>query len=115
LPAFKNARLDLDIIAAIVAAAVGGQPQSAGERAPLDAAANYSIETVLERFLPISRSKLYALIRGGKLVKIRIGGRALITGASLVAYLSNPSRPPEKASCAAPEHDLADVFGEHVA
>ena len=47
----------------------------------------YNLPDVSRKLGNCSRSTLYRLIEQGKLVRVRLGGKALITGKSLAEYV----------------------------
>jgi excisionase family DNA binding protein len=53
----------------------------------------YDLPDVAMKLGNCSRSTLYRLIEQGKLVRVRLGSKALITGKSLAAYVDELSYP----------------------
>jgi len=55
----------------------------------------YDLPDVARKLGNCSRSTLYRLIEQGKLVRVRLGGKALITGKSLTSYVDELTASPD--------------------
>ncbi len=58
------------------------RPQIHGERRLL------TYRQVIDNYLPVSKSKIYHLIRAGELLKVNIGVRGYVTSDSVHAFMN---------------------------